>query len=562
MKKRGFYINKVWLLLVGCLMTVTAEAARAKTEWKTYVQSDGSTLTLTLAGDEYFSYYQDIAGNKYSLDETGAFHRLSSTETRQATKRRAVNANLLNGHINWDANHVYRQLVILVDFENCSFGMDDPLTFYRRMFNEKGYNYRDGAGCAADYFRDQSGGLFNIQFDVYGPYNGARKATSSKTENLGEAVFQKATRQFVKEHPDMDFSPYDWDENGELDQVIYIYAGYSGNQTGYNKYIWPNCGNFVAVNTGDGHVISLYTASAEHWSNGELCGIGTMCHEYSHCLGLPDIYPTSENVSSPYIVDEWDLMDGGTFTNYGWCPPNYSPLEKMLLGWLTPVELTEDTVIEGLKPVADGGKAYLIRHTDNEYLLLENRQWKGWDYGLPGRGLVIYHVNYDQLAWAMNYVNIYPGFPYYSIVTADRLNYDNWTNIIRERGLKSQFADSERWLHCLALSSAAYPYATDSTTFVNDCLTDISLPSSTMYTNNAEGSRKLSKPVTNITQNDDGTVSFEFHASNPDAISDVTHQKKHNDVIYDLQGRRMPHSSPSLQPSGLYIINGRKFIAR
>ena len=83
-----------------------------------------------------------------------------------------------------------------------------------------------------------------------------------------------------------------------------------------------------------------------------------------------------------------------------------------------------------------------------------------------------------------------------------------------------------------------------------------------MYTNNAEGSRKLSKPITNITQNDDGTVSFEFHASNPDAITDVTHQTLHNDVIYDLQGRKMPYSSPSLLPPGLYIINGRKFIAR
>ena len=556
MKGKQFYIKKILLMMALSLLPVSVEAVRAKTEWFTSQQPDGTVLTLTLVGDENFSCYQDMAGNRYTLDEDGRLLRLSLSELKQTYRKTAMNISLLNGHPDWNANKEYKQLVILVAFDDTEFGMSDPLAFYQKMFNEKGYNYRDGAGCVADYFRDQSGGLFNLQFDVYGPYIGRSEAKSSKG-NMGEIVFQNATRQFVEDHPDMDFSPYDWDGNGELDQVIYIYAGYTGNQAFYTGYIWPNCGNFPVVKTDDGHTISVYSASAEHWSDGELCGIGTVCHEFSHCLGLPDIYPTSDRITTPYIVDEWDLMDGGTFTNYGWCPPNYSPLEKMLLGWLTPVELTNDRPVEGVKPIADGGEAYLIRHTDDEFLLLENRQWNGWDYGLPGRGLVVYHVYFDEWSWALNQVNNQLT-PYYSIVTADCLNYLNWVDIIRQRGLPSQFSDAERKLHCLALSSAAYPYATDSTVFVNNCLTDTSLPSSIMYTDNDSGSRQLSKPLTEITQHDDGTISFVFCASNHvDGIRPISADwQSHREDIYSLSGRKVPLNESHM--NGIYIMNGKK----
>ena len=546
------------LLLLAASSAAPALASRAVTEWKIYVQPDGTRLTLTLAGDEHLSYYRDMAGSRYILDEDGVFRRCAPSDPGLSARRRSAGVSMLNGHPDWDASRRYRQLVILVAFEDCPFGLADPLAFYQRMFNEPGYNHRDGAGSVADYFSDQSNGLFNLQFDIYGPYTVSVSAQSEASENLGAAAFYEATRQFVEEHPEIDFKPYDWDGNGELDQVVYVYAGYTGNQAGYTSYIWPNCGNFLPITTPDGHVISLYTASAEHWANGELCGLGMLCHEFSHCLGLPDIYPTSENVTSPYIVDEWDLMDGGTFINYGWCPPNYSPLEKMLLGWLEPVELMDDRDIERLKPVAEGGEAYLIKHTDDEFLLLENRQWNGWDYGLPGRGLLVYHVYFDQLLWAMNKVNIYEGYPYYSIVSADRLNYLNWVDLIRGRGLKSQFADSERWLHCLALSTAPYPYATDSTETVNDLLTDTSLPSSTMYTDNASGSRLLSKPVTDITQHEDGTVSFRFRAGNQGSGLEEVRDDRRTDTYYNLQGQRVG----TLRKGRIYINNGRKFVQR
>ena len=165
----------------------------------------------------------------------------------------------------------------------------------------------------------------------------------------------EATNLFIEEHPEIDFSQYDWNGNGRVNQVIFIYAGLTGNITSTACYghIWPNTSSFPTITTPDGKKISNFTASGELWPYNRSFGIGTICHEFSHSLGLPDIYPTSKN-GGYSICDEWDLMDGGNFTNYGWCPPNYTPLEKMLLGWLTPVELTEPTSITDLKSVSEG----------------------------------------------------------------------------------------------------------------------------------------------------------------------------------------------------------------
>ena len=160
-------------------------------------------------------------------------------------------------------------------------------------------------------------------------------------------------------------------------------------------YTYPHSTYFPAKLPGD---IPLFFASVtcELWRDGSLYGWGTIAHEFCHCLGLPDIYPMSP--ASPFsTVDEWDLMDGGNYINKGWCPPNFSAMEKMCMKWDTPEELTRPTSVTGMKPVSAGGKCYIIRNEANsqEYYLLENRQQEGWDYGCPSNGLLIYHVDYD-----------------------------------------------------------------------------------------------------------------------------------------------------------------------
>lgn len=413
----------------------------------------------------------------------------------------------------WDSTRVYRQAVILLSFADTDFAVENPREFYDKVFNRSGFNWRNGPGCVAEYFREQSRGMFNVVFDVYGPIKVKGKAQpyanpTGDTRNYGHSSFTEAVNKAI-DSLKVDFTPYDWNDNGSVNQIIFVYAGACGNQDAKTSYghIWPNTGTISTINA-NGKRISNYTASAETWNNGASCGIGTIIHEYTHSLGLPDIYPTVS--SGGYsVMDEWDLMDGGNFTNYGWCPPNYTPLEKMLLGWLTPVELTEAQSVKNMKPLAEGGVVYRIKHSNNEWLLLENRQQKGWDLGLPGKGLLIYHVYYDRSLWSANIVNNDVNKRRFSLFNADNMDYDAWYDYLFTWAKPKQYAGSDH-MNSHLLSTSAYPWTTDSTEFVNDKLTNTSIPAARMFSTNIDGETMLGMSVTNIVQNPDGTVSFDF----------------------------------------------------
>ncbi len=459
----------------------------------------------------------------------------------------------------WDQTKTYHQLVILLSFSDADFTRDDPKEYYERLFNEPGYNEGHGPGCMSDYFRTQSNGFLNLQCDVYGPYKVPIKACpienpDEKTRNYGSQAMMEATNRFLEDHPEIDFSPYDWNGDGKIEQVVFVYAGTPGNVRSSLGHIWPNTSSFSAIMTPDGKKISQYSASAECWGIREdltivYCGIGTICHEYSHCLGLPDIYPVgSPSLNFPYAsVDEWDLMDGGNFVEWGWCPPSYSPLEKMLLGWQTPIELTEATTIIDLKPVSEGGAAYQIKHTDNEYLLLENRQWTGWDTGIPGKGLVIYHVNYNESAWRNNTVNSFNSEDdfRYKLFHADNKTFATWE---AELGTKSKYVNPDR-MNKVHLSTSSYPYGD------NKELTNTSTPAALMKTKNPAGENLLSKPITNIQMTNGGLVSFDFMGGTT-GIEELKkgrmEERKKEGAWYDLSGQRSVFNSP--QKKGVYIF--------
>ena len=467
---------------------------------------------------------------------------------------RGVHQRLPSIRNQWDPSIVYRQMVILIEFKDSTFSRVNPREDYDRIFNEPGYNEGLGPGCVADYFREQSGGMFNLQFDVFGPYRIDMMARvdnpTASTRNYGREQMREATKMCLADNPDIDYTRYDWDSDGYVDQVIFIAASLTGNQgaKACYGYIWPNTSTFSTVTTPDGVKISDYSVSCEMWSNRMSCGIGTICHEYTHCFGLPDLYPT--NGSSYSVVDEWDLMDGGNFTNYGWCPPNYTPMEKMLLGWLIPYELMEPTTISDLKPSAEGGKVYCITHSDNEWLLLENRQQQGWDLGAPGKGLVIYHANYDRSSWSGNTVNNNKSKRRYELVHADNLDYDAWDKIVT-----SQYAGKQH-MNNNHLSTSPYPLMSDSMTIVNAELTDSSVPSARMNKQNLEGNELLGKPITNIRMSEDGLISFDFMGGDPDGMLSVkNHHPSVTNRVYNLQGQQVV-----LPRKGIYIIDGKKYI--
>lgn len=421
----------------------------------------------------------------------------------------------------WDVTRVYKQAVILIEFDELTdetsddtkFSKENPAEYYDRLFNEPGFSERHSKGCVADYYREQSGGLLNLSFDVYGPITVHQKAQpydapDDKTRNYGRASFIEATNKVIDANPDINWKQYDWNGDGYVNQVIYVYACYSGNtgQTSYG-YIWPNTSTFSAITAPDGTKIRDYSSSGERWptSSVVLCGLGTICHEFTHSLGLPDLYRT--DISDNVILDMWDLMDGGNFTNYGFCPPNYTPMEKILLGWKEPEELTEPTTVQGL----EYGKVYKISNTENDYYLLENRPQKGWDEGVPGKGLCVYHVIWNAEKWSSNKVNN-GDVQGYTLVHADGLDYYQWKELL---GGKIKYAKNGM-MNNLALSTTPFPYLPSEV----DAVTSFEL---------VEG-----KPVTNIQLDSDGKISFDFKGGATGIRSVNTLHSPY--TYYDLQG--------------------------
>ena len=477
----------------------------------------------------------------------------------------------------------YKQLVILVEFADCQFTCANPQDYYYRMFNESGFTESQEVtlGSMSDYLMAQSNGKFHVTFDIAGPYRVSSKAkpnpnADSRTRNYGQTAFKEATEKLIAEHPEWDYSQYDWDNDGKVNQVIFMHAGISGNQGVLTRrktdpetgefitdengvvirdtlvnswgHIWPNTSTISTVKTpNNGPTISNFSCGGELWITGAIpsTGLGTICHEYMHSLGLPDIYPTGGNYSPFSLLDAWDLMDGGTITNFGWCPPNLTALEKILLGWATPTELDEPISSTNMQP----GEIFQIKHTDTEYFLLENRQWTGWDAGLPGRGLVIYYVDYDAKRWSNNTVNnLYSStdHPHFTLVYADQRDYDSWKSELSAYPTDQRYKGPHR-MNCLFLSDAAYPFIKGDTE--NHELTDKSTPAAIVYNANKDGQTTLNKAITNIQMADDGTISFDFMGGTTD-IKEVG--KVNDDNWYDLQGRKIANPT-----RGLYIKEGK-----
>lgn len=168
-----------------------------------------------------------------------------------------------------------------------------------------------------------------------------------------------------------------------------------------------------------GKRIDRYACSSElkYTTGTQVEGIGTFCHEFSHVLGLPDMYNTYQSNSSQ--LGRWDVMDQGNYNNESHTPPSMSAFERASLGWMQLEEIDTPADEMTLDEMTTSGVAYRISTADpNEYFTLENRQQVGWDAYQPGRGLMVMHITYEQSAWNGNYVNA-GTYPRYDLVEAD-----------------------------------------------------------------------------------------------------------------------------------------------
>lgn len=381
-------------------------------------------------------------------------------------------------------------LVILVNFKDKKMQSKHTQAEWNDYFNKVGYNKYGNNGSVHDYFYAQSYGKLDLEFDVIGPVTVSKNmasygANDAQGNDIDPAGMIKEACELAYAKEKMDMSQYDWDGDGAVDQVYVIYAGYGEAAGGDANTIWPHewdiQGGGYSLVLG-GQRIRTYACSSElnGGSGTYISGIGTACHEFSHCMGIPDFYDTAGG--GCFGMDAWDLMDYGSYGGDGYEPTGYNTYEKWVSGWIEPTILTEPCYIKNMKPLSDAPEACVVFNeaNKNEYYIFENRQLKGTDVALPNHGMLVIHVDYDQKVWFDNEVN-------------NTSNHQRFTVVPADNKLTSE-----------TVTGDTYPGTTKSTE-----LTDTSKPAATLFNANSDGRKFLGKPVTEITEKD-GLISFTF----------------------------------------------------
>jgi M6 family metalloprotease-like protein len=416
-----------------------------------------------------------------------------------------------------------RQLVVLASFADRTFKGDEAATMeqWEKIFNAENFNEQSFYGSIHDYFFAQSYGLLNLTFDLqYVELDKMHTVYGSTQWDDENSQYLVDDIVDVLQTRNIDWSPYDWNGDGEIEQLLIVYAGKGSAYGGFGgdkNAIWPHqwwlnehldlttsdpndYRDALTVESGDQQfTVNCYCALQELNAYDTYGSFGTICHEYSHCFGLPDFY------ESTAIIKDWDLMDYGNYSGQGFHPCGYSAHERFLMGWLQPVELTAPTTITDMPALHDEPVAYLVRNEGcaNEYYIIENRQRQSWDAMLPGSGIVIFHIDYDPDLWLSKVtpVNTYRKKRYYIFPA------NNNFSIYYSMG----------W---------AYPYGS------NDMLTDTSSPSAVLNNPNTDGTLLMSKPITNMAVTG-GLASFDFCADNLSAITDTPVDNRQQ-LLYQL----------------------------
>ena len=442
-------------------------------------------------------------------------------------------------------------IVVLVEFQNYKFSMDNPNDFYTRMLNQDGFSDFDGTGSVREYFIDNSMGQFRPTFDVFGPitlkYN--RSYYGSNEEARGGEMVVEAVRAL---DDSVNFRNYDHNGDGYVDSIYIIYANVGEADGGPEESVWPYSWELVSEGynlKADGVIFNAYGCSNElEFRTKKPTGIGTFTHEFSHVMGLPDLYNTVDynDYSTPL---SWSVLDEGPYNNGGHTPPNFSAFERYSLGWMDCSEIKKSGDYS-LDNIAESNRGFIMTTEENkdEFYLLECRQQTGWDKYLPGHGMLVWHVDFLLRHWDDNTVNDNKSHQYVKLVRAD-----NSTNMN-------------------SLQAASFPGSAKVTEFSWN-----TVPKLQSWKNTQLNVTSLAD-ITEI----NGVVKFHATATEDrsgvdDILSDAlagrvvisnriaSVEGEGRYPVYDLTGRSLgivsSSSSVALNP-GIYIINNRKYIVR
>lgn len=440
------------ILLSAALVGLSLSLAQAKPMSPfpmTKVQPGGDSLTYYERGDESYHYFESADGYLLIRDSTGTFYYADSAA--DISKHKALNADVrsvkdkafLNSLDKAKIKELYREktgvkkfirtpatirrgsngallkptvkditkgspkfIVIMVYTSSSkSYQANNTKSELSALLNESGYSKHGNFGSIRDYYVEQSNGAFTPTFDVYGPVqislSGTIKAADDNT--ILNAALSAAGIS--------DFSQYSIDGQ-YLNGVIIMTPGTDSDGKGST---YENTSNYAKGGT---YTVANYIIAPELGSGSShlFDGMGTITHEFGHLLGLMDHYVAYGATNGTALTPTyWDVMDvgcyNGTYSSadsgdvYGTHVPNFSAFERQSLGWLTPTELSTTDGIYAVDSI-QSNTAYTVSTANNdEWFLIENRQQKGWDSELPGHGLLVWHIDYDENAWEQDEVN-------------------------------------------------------------------------------------------------------------------------------------------------------------
>ncbi len=584
-------------LLFGlCLfMTVSATwASKVLTGPQIVRQPDGTELTVFAHGDEHFSWYtaKDGAllahvGTTFYVARIDAQGQLTPTDIvahnpwrRSDNERIAVKAQqplqaaflaqaqerVANGIAQrvsiGRSSHYFphvgspKAMVILVNFADTTFSVADPVKTFNQYLNsdsaqiDLGNREDRNHGSVRKYFSDMSFGQFTPQFDIKGPVTLSHGLAYYGSDEGGrdKRFAEMITEACTLIDDTVNFADYDQDGDGLVDLVYIIYPGYSQSLSqNSTDCLWPksgaqNLGTYDGVQVyryGINNELNAYPGAFSRPPYKQINGIGLFVHEFSHTMGLPDLYPTRSTAQiDNQAMEYWDVMDGGEYLNNGWRPTPYTPWERETMGWMT-IDTLDKAQMVKLAPIEFGGKAYkILTGTPNEYLIVENIQQAGWNRSQKGHGMIVYRVDYPYSTVNLgDYPNNTAGKPALTIVPADGLlltSYRiNGTTVTQDDYYNSMAGDP--------FPGTSNVSSLESVVLNESTLTD--------------------KPLYDITETPDGYITFKFiDSSITDDIQTISTDKPASDV-YSIDGRYMGNTLQGLQ-KGIYIIGGKKMVVK
>ena len=511
----------LFLFMTIAVVTIAAMAVPAKPGIHTLTQPDGTTLQARLLGDEWHHSYVTADGYTIRQAEDGAYRYVtaegvSDVQAHDAASRDAAELSYLEANKDRLTMSALYQTkvasgkmrsrakagpakapevptsgspkipVLLIQYSNVS------MKHTKAQFEQ---HYNTQTWSVLKYFTDQSNGQFTPQFDVYGIYTlNSTRATYGGNNTSGDdkGVGTMVAEAISKAGTAIDWSQYDNDGDGYVDACIVVYAGPGESSGAAAETIWP-CQWYLSSATGsavtrNGKKIDKFAVFCELSGSSDsgttLDGVGTFCHEFSHCLGLPDFYPTDS--SNHFGMGDWSLLHAGCYNGNGDRPCGYTAYERNFMGWMnlsTPVEGQTYTIAS----VDAGGPAYKITSGNaNEYYILENIQKTGWNQYARSSGLLVNHVNYNATTWNDNTVN--------------NSSVQGMTIIPADNSLAMAYQSGYGYYHVESDEVGdLYPYNG------NNKLTSNSTPAATLY----NSSTNLNKPITDIT-NSGNNVSFTY----------------------------------------------------